>query len=76
MSVEYFIIGILVSLLIGQQAYWSFICFKLTDKLMSRNYQEYATYARKPDKVIEQVDQYDPAMDEQAKKANAIFGLV
>lgn len=77
MQPEWFIVGILVALLIGQQAYWSFICHKLVDKLMSRNYQEFAISSRKPEPLrsISSDDLKDPIAEENAEKANAMFGL-
>ena len=76
---EWIVIGILVTLLLAQQAYWSLIVFKLNDKLMSRNYLEYAQGERikKPLKVAP-FEPGEPALDdpiarENAKRANSLF---
>lgn len=65
-------------LLISQQAYWSVVVFKLTNRLMSRDYQGFIQATRKPDKlhqVVSDEDSTDPIADRQAKELNAIFSV-
>lgn len=76
--IEHFVIGILTALLIGQQAYWSVVCFKLTNRLMSRDYQGFIQATFKPNKLHQAVseDSADPIADRQAQEMNAILGIV
>lgn len=78
MSIEHFIIGILVALIIGLQGFWMFIVFRLNDRLMSRNYQDFATGERlkKPtnaSKASQKSAVFDPIAEQNAEKANAFF---
>lgn len=81
MSIEHFIIGVLAALLIAQQLYWSRLFSHMTNKLMSRNYFEYAQVkkfeADKPLKPESKQDDYmvDPEDERQAQLANATFGV-
>ena len=75
----YFIIGILVALLIGQQGFWMYIVFKLNDRLMSRNFVEYSQgkQLKRPPNVSKpsQDDGIDPIAEKNAKDANALFAI-
>lgn len=77
MSIEHFIIGILVALVIGLQGFWMFVVFRLNDRLMSRNYQDFATGERlkKPinAKKTPPSAVFDPIAEQNAEKANAFF---
>ncbi len=78
MNIEYFIIGILVVLLLGQQAFWMHAVFQLQNRLMSRNYQDYATgeRLRKPTNASKQPQKsavFDPIAEEHARKANQVL---
>lgn len=76
--IEHFTIGILTALLIGQQAYWSVVVFKLTNRLMSRDYQGFVQATFKPGQlhqVVSDEDSTDPIADKQAKELNAIIGF-
>ena len=80
MDLNWFVLGILVVLLLGQQAYWSFIVFKLNDRLMSRSFSEYAHGEQlrgRPLKVAQTVPDepatLDPIAEENAKRANSLF---
>lgn len=80
MSIELFVIGILVSLLIGQQVYWAKLTLSLTNRLMSRNYFELiqAEMQRKPrkTKVSDEPETiFDPEDLRQAREANALMGI-
>lgn len=81
MSFEYFIIGILVVLMIAQNVYWAKVNYNLINRLMSRNYFEYAT-AAKQEKIIEpqthqqfQDEAIDPESDRQAQELNTLFNM-
>lgn len=77
--IEYFIIGILVALMIAQNIFWAFICLKLTNRIMSRNYQEVVQAERKtlpPQLVVDEDDTVDHVAERQAKELNSIMGVV
>jgi len=74
---SWFVTGILVVLLLGQQVYWSFIVFKLNDRIMARSYGEY-TQAQKSLKTSSQPRQpraavADPIAEENAQRANSLL---
>lgn len=73
---EWIVVGILVSLLIAQQVQIQ----KLMNKLMSRNYQEYAQSLRlkKPSNVSKTPGPattavFDPIAERNATEANKLF---
>jgi hypothetical protein len=71
--------GVLVILLIGQQVYWGLITMQLTNKLMSRNYFEYAQVEkfREPPKAREESKEDDYLVDpEDERQAQALNSLV
>lgn len=78
-TLAYFVIGILVALLIGQQGFWFYIVFKLNDRLMSRDYTEYAQGERtkKPRPVPRAPNDaaLDPDSERMAREANRVFSL-
>lgn len=76
--IEYFIIGILVALIVGQNIFWSHICLKLTNRIMSRNYMEVLQGERKPinDAPMIAEDDADPIAERQAMELNSIMGVV
>lgn len=77
MNIDYFIIGILVALMVGQNVFWANVCLKLTNRIMSRNYLEVAQADRKPvpfKPIVE--DDSDPTAERQAKELNSIMGIV
>lgn len=81
MSAEFFMIGVLVVLLIGQQVFWSRLIAHMSAKLMSRNYYEYVqTEKLKNEKpalqLAPQDDEIDPQDEAQAQKLNTMFGMV
>lgn len=81
MDPTWFIIGILVVFLIGQQVYWSFIVLKLNDRLMSKSFAEfsYGERTRKTVKVkvaqapSEDTAGTDPIAEENARRANSLL---
>lgn len=79
MDISWFVIGILVVFLLAQQAYWSFIVFKLNDKLMSRSYTDYvqASMLKMPRPVASPASEssvaVDPIAEDNARKANNLF---
>ncbi len=79
MSAEWFVVGILVVLLLGQQVYWSFIVYKLNDRLMSRDFSEF-TRGEKTRKVLkiapappDEPAGVDPIAEENARRANSLL---
>lgn len=68
---------VLSALLLMTNAYWAIVCFKLTNRLMSRNYHEYVGATKKPAKRDRQ--EPEPERDEfaenQAKQLNAILHI-
>ncbi len=78
-NLAYFTIGVLVALLIGQQGFWFYIVFKLNDRLMSRDFTEYAQGERikKPRPVPKaSIDAaFDPDAERMAREANQVFSL-
>lgn len=80
MNIEFFIIGVLVVLLIGQQVYWAKLTLSLANRLMSRNYFELvqAEMQKKPrkNKISDEPETiYDPEDLRQAREANALMGI-
>ena len=64
----------LVALLIGSNIYWAFMCLKLTNRIMSKNYGELKQAENKPKLVKEMpVDQADPIAERHAREMNAVF---
>lgn len=80
--IENFIIGVLTMLLLGQQVYWSRIVHSLMDKLMSRDYQNYAEVKKflknKPTHFEAPSDDAasDPVAEQHAQELNTIMGMV
>ena len=75
MIAEWVVIGILLALLIAQQVQIQ----KLINKIMSRNYQEYAQGLRlkKPINApkVSKVEPFDPIAESNAANANRMFAL-
>lgn len=80
--IEYFIIGILVTLLLGQHVFWAREVHKLVDKLMCRSFHDYQTGLKmtKPNlsnlRAPSHDDGADPISEQQAKDLNSMFGIV
>lgn len=74
--IETFFICLCV-LLGGSNIFWAITCFRLTDRLMSRNYQEFVTGERllKPTNVSAKpkVALVDSIAEDHADKANRLF---
>jgi hypothetical protein len=68
-------VNVLFLAFILSNAYWAFVCLKLTNRVMSRNYSEYVTAARGPVKkqAKPQVLEPDEFAEAQAKQLNAIL---
>ncbi len=66
-----------IFLLLGTNVFWAITCFRLTDRLMSRNYQEFVQGERlkKPTNVSARpkVALVDPIAEDNASKANKLF---
>lgn len=67
----------LVAVLIASNTYWAMVCLKLTNRLMSRNYAEYAQaiYKPKPTKAPPP-DMSDPVAERNARDMNAMIGTI
>jgi biopolymer transport protein ExbB/TolQ len=81
MSLELFLIGILLFLLLASHVYWPIVFFKFLDRYMSRDFTEYAQGKRiagtKPEASLQSPpeDESDPHAQEQAEALNAILGI-
>lgn len=83
MSVELFVIGILTVLVIAQNVYWARVNHSLVNRLMSRDYVEYAQAKKierqKPEKLtplpVLQEDAIDPESARQAQELNSMFNM-
>jgi len=68
---------VLVALLIYTNIYWGAVCLKLTNRLMSRNFGEYAQALKKPTRLKPvPEDMSDPVAERHAKEMNSIVGMV
>lgn len=84
MNLECFIIGMLTVLLLGQQVYWSKIVHSLMNKLMSRDYQNYAEIKKfldnKPKLQRAPSEESDAAIDpiaeQHAQQLNSLIGAI
>jgi hypothetical protein len=78
MTIETMIILVLVLLLIGQQCFYMWQTQKLLNKIMSRNYVEYAqvnsSLGPKPEQGF-RVQLPDPTEDQRIKELNQMMGL-
>ena len=75
MNVELVIVGILIVFLIAQQAFWSVVVFKLTNRIMSRDFSEFKR-ANAPQKLSPLPQDASDTIDEQlATDANKFFGI-
>lgn len=74
MEVSFYVI---VALLVGSNVFWALLCLKLTNRLMSRNYMEYAAVLNPPKspKSTPQ-DMSDPVAERNARDMNAMIGIV
>jgi hypothetical protein len=56
-------------------AFWAFVCFKLVNRLMSRNYHEFVSATRKvtPRKQSDLADGPDPYAESQANQMNSLM---
>lgn len=72
-----FVLGLLTALLIGTNGFWIYVTFQLHNRLMCRNYAEYASAERiktAPNAATAPNDAaVDPVADEMAKRANSLF---
>ncbi len=76
--IEYFVIGILTTLLIAQNFFWARLCLNLTNRIMSRNYAEVKQAEAKPTilKPLQDEDASDPFAERQAIELNTMLGMV
>ena len=67
----------LVLLLVASNAYWAFVCLKLTNRLMSRNYGELLQAENKPVRLKPvPEDLSDPIAERHAADMNSLIGLI
>lgn len=66
----------LIALLMATNIFWAYVCLKLTNRLMSRSYHEYAMAEKKPVKraVVENSPEVDEFAESQARQLNALMG--
>jgi hypothetical protein len=68
---------ILVALLIASNAYWAFVCLKLTNRVMSKNYGELIQATAKPVKLAPmKEDMSDPVAESHADTMNSMLGAI
>ncbi len=71
---------ILGVLLLASNGLWAFLCIRLMDRLMSRNFAEYAQVKQSFKKKIEQKGPdelvIDPIDEMQAQEMNSMMGIV
>jgi hypothetical protein len=79
MSLELFIIGILVALIIGTNAFWMKLTIDLTNRIMSRNYFEVVQADKQkqkaPDILLPKDNDQDLYATNQAKELNSLIGV-
>ena len=68
---------VLTVALLGSNIYWAWVCLKLTNRLMSRNYGELVQADNKP-KLIKPLpeDMSDPIAERHAKEMNSMMGAL
>jgi len=80
MSVEFFLLGLLSILLIGSNVFWAKMVFRMSDRLMSRNYFEFTQVEKlksarpKPETKTEDY-MIDPEDERQARELNSMFNI-
>ncbi len=75
--ISYFIIGVLIALMIGQNVFWANVCLKLTNRLMSRNYGELIQATNKPAQLKPfPEDTSDPVAERNARDMNSMIGAL
>ncbi|MES1988827.1 MAG: hypothetical protein V4440_12525 [Pseudomonadota bacterium] len=75
--IEQFVLITLVALLVGSNIFWSTVCLKLTNRIMSKDYGALVEATKKPKPVAPIVfNDSDPIAEEYAKSANVLMGLV
>lgn len=80
MSIEHFALGLLSVLLLGSNVFWAKLVIAMSNRIMSRNYYEFAQSeklkAQKPAAKSErEPEQTDPEDERQARELNAIMGI-
>lgn len=72
------IIGLLVALLVIQQAFYMWQTHKLLNKLMSRNYVEYSQVVNPPQSTgfsIQMPDEGEQVDNDRVKQLNQMMGM-
>lgn len=80
---SWFVVGILVVLLLGQNVFWAKVCLNLTNRLMARDFQDFSHGTKiqktKPESAtpIKPLDDevIDPESLRQASELNTMFGI-
>lgn len=79
MNTELFVIGILVALLIGTNAFWMKLTLSLTNRIMSRNYFEVIQAEKQkqkaPDILLPKDNDQDLYASQQASELNSLVGI-
>ncbi len=76
MSTEISFVTMIV-LLVASNAFWAFVCLKLTNRLMSRNYGELLQAQNKPVRLKPiPEDLSDPVAERHAADMNSLIGLI
>lgn len=75
------VIAILSVLLLVSNIFWSFVCFNLVNRLMSRNFFEFKQAksvgkAKEPDQKPADELVIDPIDEQQAREMNSIIGVI
>lgn len=67
------------ALLVASNLFWFYKCDRLLNKLMSRNYAEYAQVQKylEPDKPVDgsELNSVDPLDEQKAREINGLFGF-
>lgn len=77
-----FTVGFLTVLLFGTQIFWARLALKLTDRVMSRDYNDFVQAESiktrphiAPKVPLDDDAALDPIAEDNARKANALLGL-
>lgn len=68
---------VLAALLIVTNAYWAYVCFRLVNRLMSRNFYEFRAAEKRPEKpqVKKPELERDEYAEAQAAQLNSIIHI-
>lgn len=81
MSLEFFVIGILLVFTLASNVFWALVTFNLMNRLMSKSFGDYVQ-GKKLAKSKPQTHQHtqdvviDPEVERQAQELNTLFNMV